>query len=214
MSRISRILIAIAGVLLGGMFLFPLWSIGLIAPQYPEGLGMRIGIDTISGANPQDLNNINELNHYIGMKVIDPGAIPELRLMPWLVGALIALALAAAVWGKRGLLVTWLVSLTVVGAAGVLDFWRWSYDYGHDIDVAHAIIKIPGAVYQPPVLGTKQILNFTATSWPDVGAWFALAAFVIGVAALVTARRRGTGTNGRRGTMARTNTVRLAEASR
>jgi copper chaperone NosL len=81
------------------------------------------------------------------------------------------------------------VALVAFGAAGLIDFWRWTYSYGHDLDVAHAIIKIPGTVYQPPILGTKQILNFTATSWPASGAWFAAAAFVVGAAALATARR-------------------------
>jgi copper chaperone NosL len=189
MSKFSRILIAIAGALLGGMFLFPLWSIGLIAPQYPEGLGMLIGVSSISGQTPNDLNNINELNHYIGMKVIDPSSIPELRVMPWIVGALILLAVVAALSGKRALVITWLVSLSALGIAGLIDFWRWTYDFGHNLDIEHAIIKVPGTVYQPPIFGSKQILNFTATSWPSVGAWLAGAAFVAGVAALVIARR-------------------------
>lgn len=189
MSKLSRMFIALAGVLLGGMFVFPLWSIGLIAPQYPEGLGMLIGVSTISGQSPNDLNNINELNHYIGMKVIDPSSMPELRIMPWIVGALILLAILAAVSGKRALVTTWLVSLSALGVAGLIDFWRWTYDFGHNLDIEHAIIKVPGTVYQPPIFGSKQILNFTATSWPSVGAWLAAAAFVAGVVALIIARR-------------------------
>lgn len=189
MSRISRLLIASAGVLLGGMFVLPLWTIHLIAPQYPEGLGMVIEINTIRGWNPQDLGNINELNHYIGMKTIDPGAVPALRLMPWVVGALVALALIAAAWGRRSLVIAWLAALVAFGAAGMVDFWRWTYSYGHDLDVVHAIIKIPGTVYQPPIIGTKQILNFTATSWPAAGAWCAFAALVAGALAVILARR-------------------------
>src|SRR5512143_2140182 len=101
MTGLSRALLALAGITLGGMYLFPLWSIGLVAPQYPEGLGMLIRINTVAGVQPNDLDNINGLNHYIGMKVIRPDAIPELRIMPWIVGALIALALIGALWGKR-----------------------------------------------------------------------------------------------------------------
>lgn len=185
MSKIARILTAVAGVLLGGMFIFPLWSIHLIAPQYPEGLGMLINVNTISGINPHDIDNINELNHYIGMKVIDPHAIPELQAMPWIVGTLILVALLTALWGKRALLIGWLTSVVALGVVGMASFWRWSYDYGHNLDIEHAIIKIPGTVYQPPLLGTKQILNFTATSWPNLGAWLALTAFTIGIIALL-----------------------------
>jgi copper chaperone NosL len=35
----------------------------------------------------------------------------------------------------------------------------------------NAIIKIPGMSYQPPLIGSKQILNFTAHSWPGSGGY-------------------------------------------
>jgi len=96
MSRFTRTLTAIASVTLVGLFIVPLWRIQLVAPQYPEGLGMQIGISDVRGAMPNDLNNINGLNHYIGMKRITPSAIPELRFMPWIVGGLMLLGLGAA----------------------------------------------------------------------------------------------------------------------
>ena len=189
MSRLSRTLTAIASLLLIGLFFVPLWRVQLVAPQYPEGLGMRIGINYIAGATPTDLNNINGLNHYVGMKHITPDAIPELRYMPWIVGGLILFGLVAALVGNRKLLVSWVGSFLIVGVAGLVDFWRWEYDYGHNIDFKHAIIKIPGMNYQPPLMGVKQLLNFTAVSWPDIGAWLALSAFGLGVIAIVFALR-------------------------
>ena len=192
MSRFSRWLLVIAGLLLAASLRLPLWRIGLTAPQYPEGLGLRIGAGTIAGATPQDLGNINELNHYIGMRPIDPAGLPELRVLPWILLALAIMAVMAAALGKRRLLVAWLVAVTLVGVAGVADLYRWSYAYGHDLDTEHAIIKVPGMVYQPPLVGTKQLLNFTASSWPDAGTWLALAALLLGVAALVLSRRAST----------------------
>ncbi len=185
MSRLARILTVVASTILGALFIVPLWRIQLIAPQYPEGLGMRIGISDVRGVTANDLNNINGLNHYIGMKRITPSAIPELRFMPWIVGGLMLLGLGAAAWGNRKLLLAWMGCFLGVGIAGLIDFWRWEYSYGHDIDFAHAIIKIPGMTYQPPFMGVKQLLNFTAVSWPDIGAWLALAAFGIGALAVV-----------------------------
>ncbi|MGZ8470316.1 MAG: hypothetical protein ACXWZ7_12980, partial [Gemmatirosa sp.] len=96
----SRLLTALAAVLLLGTFVFPLWRIELEAPQYPEGIGMLIRINTVDGIKPNDLQNINGLNHYIGMKAIEPDAIPELRFMPWIVAALSATGLAAALIGR------------------------------------------------------------------------------------------------------------------
>ena len=190
MSRFSRMLTAFASLALAGLFVLPLWRVQLVAPQYPEGLGMRIGISDVRGAMPTDLDNINGLNHYIGMKHITPAAIPELRYMPWIVAGLILLGLIAASAGRRKLLLVWIGGFAVLAIAGLADFWRWEYDYGHNIDFEHAIIKIPGMTYQPPLIGVKQLLNFTAISWPDSGAWLALAAFGIGLLAVFMAFRQ------------------------
>ena len=178
----------IGALLLAALYALPLWSIQLFAPQYPEGLGMTVRLSTITGARPSDLDTINELNHYIGMKPIEPGAVTELRYFPYIVGVLIVLGVAAALFGKRKLVVAWLAGVALFGAAGLADFWRWAYDYGHNIDTEHGIIKIPGMTYQPPIIGTKQLLNFTAASWPALGAYVALIAFALGVVALVLHR--------------------------
>jgi copper chaperone NosL len=181
MSRSTRLLLAAASLSLALIYLLPLWHIGLQAPQYPEGLGLYIGINKIVGEKPQDLNSINNLNHYIGMKRIIPEAIPELRFMPLFVGGLIGLGLVAAGTGKRALLYAW-AGLFVAGAiAGLADFYRWGYDYGHNLD-PEAIIKITGMSYQPPLIGDKQLLNFHATSWPASGGWVLVAAIMLGLA--------------------------------
>jgi hypothetical protein len=130
LSPRARLLAALAAVPLLGAFRLPLWRIDLEAPQYPEGIGMLIRLHTVSGVKEQDLDNINGLNHYIGMKAIVPDAIPELRYMPWIVGALAAGALLVALTRRRGALVAWLVAFVALGVAGLADFWRWGYDYG------------------------------------------------------------------------------------
>ena len=192
MNTRSRLLVAAASILLIGMFVWPIWRIDLTAPQYPEGLGMQIRISTIQGNTPYDLDRINNLNHYIGMKAIDPGAIPELAVMPWLVGGLIVTGLIIAALGRRRLLYVWAGVFAAVAAAGVADFWRWAYDYGHNLDFENAIIKVPGMSYQPPLIGTKQLLNFTATSWPGPGGWLAFLAMALAVTAVIfTWRVRG-----------------------
>src|ERR1051325_1695510 len=103
LTRVPRILVASAALLLSAMYFAPLWSIRLIAPQYPEGLGLFIRLSTITGVKENDLRSINSLNHYIGMRPIEPSAIPELKYMPWIVAALIGLGLLAAVAGRRRL---------------------------------------------------------------------------------------------------------------
>ena len=178
-----------AALLLLVLFFVPLWRIQLQAPQYPEGLGMLIRVNTITGLAPTDLNNINGLNHYIGMKAIEPDAIPVLRYMPWVVGALTLLGLATALAGRRALLMTWIATFGIAGAAGLAEFYAWSYDYGHNL-APDAVIKVPGMTYQPPLIGSKQLLNFTASSWPAIGGWLAVIAFVLALMALLPFRHR------------------------
>ncbi len=194
MSRTTRLLTVIASLGLIGLFFVPLWRIQLVAPQYPEGLGMQISISSVQGATSNDLNNINGLNHYIGMKRITPEAIPELRIMPWVVGLLIVSGLVVGAMGRRRPLYTWFIGFLVLGIAGLIDFWHWEYDYGHNIDFEHAIIKIPGMTYQPPLMGVKQLLNFTAVSWPDVGAWVAFTAFALAALVVILVLRSPTAT--------------------
>jgi copper chaperone NosL len=184
MKRSTRILFAAASLSLALVYVLPLWHISLDAPQYPEGLGLYIGVSRISGEKPQDLNSINNLNHYIGMKVITPEDIPELRYMPWLVAGLIVTGVVAAASGKRALLAGWVALFGAGALAGLADFYRWGYDYGHNLD-PEAIIKIPGMSYQPPVLGGKQLLNFHATSWPAAGGWVAIVALTVGVVLVI-----------------------------
>ena len=189
MSKTPRILVMLASVVMLGVYVFPLWNVRLTAPQYPEGLGMQIRINTVEGATENDLNNINNLNHYIGMKRIEPEAIPELRIMPWVVAAIIVTGLTTAALAKRQLLYAWTAGFLAIALIGLIDFWRWEYDYGHNLDNEHAILKIPGMTYQPPLIGAKQLLNFRAVSLPSLGGILAGMAMVLALAAVVLAWR-------------------------
>lgn len=185
MSSRARLLFALASLFALLAFVLPLWNVYLQAPQYPEGLGMRIWISTVTGMTPNDLNSINNLNHYIGMKRIVPEAIPELKLMPYALGVLVALGLATAWRASRRLARVWIAAFLVLAIAGLADFWKWEYEYGHDLDMENAIIKVPGMNYQPPLIGTKQLLNFSATSLPGSGAIALGVSLALGVFALI-----------------------------
>ncbi|HEY8257458.1 MAG TPA: hypothetical protein VIG08_07360 [Gemmatimonadales bacterium] len=189
MKRSTRLAVAAASLLLLMVYLLPLWRINLIAPQYPEGLGLRIWVDRVTGIKAGDLNSINGLNHYIGMRAIEPDAIPELRVMPPLVAVAVAVGLLVAVIGRRVPLYLFSAGAVVLASVGLWDFYRWGWDYGHHLD-PHAAIKVPGMSYEPPLIGSKQLLNFHATSWPDLGGWIAIVAVAVFVAAAVVEWRR------------------------
>lgn len=182
MKRIHRILMGTSALILGLVFLVPIWSIDMEAPQYPEGIGMKISIDKIEGKSKQDLKNINGLNHYIGMKSITPESIPELKIMPWIFVFLILSGLAVAIWGNRTAVGIWIILFILLAISGLVDFYLWGYDYGHDLD-PNAAIKIPGMTYQPPLIGSKQLLNIKATSLPALG--FYISILSMGLASIV-----------------------------
>ncbi len=152
----------------------PLWQILMWAPQYPEGLEMKIWIDDISG----DVKIISALNHYIGMKHIEVSMFPEFGYMKYIVMALVGIGLITVLINRRFMLVGYALLLVGTGVAALVDFYLWGYDYGHNLDPAAPIV-VPGMAYQPPLIGTKQLLNFTAFSGPDIGGWIFL---VIGLA--------------------------------
>ena len=177
LSVTSRILVAFASGALVAVFFLPVWRIDLFAPQYPEGLTMNIWINGLSG----DVDVINGLNHYIGMKHITVGMFPEFHYLPFVVGLFMLLGLTVAITGRRQLLMVYLTLTVTGGIAAMYDFYKWGYDYGHNLD-PKAPIQVPGLSYQPPLFGHKRLLNFDAYSFPHIGGWIVVAAAVLAFA--------------------------------
>jgi hypothetical protein len=171
----SKILMIIGSLLLIGLFVFPLWNITLEAPQYPIPLGMDIHINKFADTNEFDIKNINLMNHYVGMQYI-PETIPEFEIFPIVIGFMIFLGVVIGFIGKHKWFLSWFVLMSVLGIAGMYDFYLWEYDYGHNLDPKAIMnFKNPdGSVmgFQPPLFGTRLILNFTAHSYPRMGAYF------------------------------------------
>lgn len=180
LKPITRIAVTVSALLMISAYFVPLWQILMWAPQYPEGLGMQIWIDDITG----DVKIISALNHYIGMRHIEVSMFPEFQYMIYIVGALIGVGLLAAWMNRRYMLVVYATLLVASALAALVDFYLWGYDYGHNLDPTAAIV-VPGMAYQPPLIGTKQLLNFTAFSGPDAGGWIFLVSGILAIGALV-----------------------------
>lgn len=185
MLPLTRMMVGIAALALAILYFVPFWQILMWAPQYPEGLTMKIWIDGLSG----DVEIINGLNHYIGMKHIKVEMFPEFKIMPWLIGGIIAVGMLAALTGKKFLVWAFMIIIILTGIVGLYDFYMWGYDYGHNLDPT-APIQIPGMGYQPPLIGTKQLLNFLAYSGPDTGGWVMVGSFALTAIALFYQNRK------------------------
>src|SRR6186713_839052 len=106
----SRIAIAISALLLVSAYFVPLWQILMWAPQYPEGLEMKIWINNITG----DVKIISALNHYIGMKHIEVSMFPEFTYMIYIVAFILIMGLMTAIINKRVLL--WIYASLIIAA--------------------------------------------------------------------------------------------------
>ena len=107
----------------------PYWEMTLKAPQYPQGLKLRVFLDRVEG----DTDEVNTLNHYIGVPHIEDGARLEravgLPAIFLLAGALVLAPFA----GRRKLA---LLAIPAVGfpAGFVLDLLYWMHRLSSDLD--------------------------------------------------------------------------------
>ena len=178
----SRILLGLLVVPLVLTFTAPLWRIELHAPQYPQGLTLDIYAYTVEGGNHgQHLSEINTLNHYIGMHKIDRAELSDLDWIPFALGAIALLALRCAVIGKVRDLIDVMVVMSYVTVFALGRYAYKMYVFGHNLN-PDAPVKV--APFTPPLIGTKQIANFTSTSLPRLGTlWIGI--FATGAALLL-----------------------------
>ena len=165
-GTISKGLLLIAGILLVVSLFNPIWRIELDAPQYPEGLALTIHANKLGG----EVDIINGLNHYIGMKTLHANEFIEFTVLPYIISFYALACLLVIFINKKKALYFLFGAFVLFGIVAMIDFWRWEYDYGHNLDPNAAII-VPGMAYQPPLIGFKQLLNFGAYSIPDIGGW-------------------------------------------
>ena len=166
MSAKARMITVVCGLALIVVLFVPLWQIELAAPQYPEGLVLKMYPDKLGG----NVEVINGLNHYIGMKTLHANNFIEFTVLPYIIGFFAAFCFLVALINRKKWLNILFICFVTFGIIAMIDFYRWNYNYGHDLD-PNAPIQVPGMSYQPPIIGYKQLLNFGAYSIPDIGGW-------------------------------------------
>jgi len=170
-SLVSKVLLLIISFLFIGSIFVPMWQIELNAPQYPEGLVLKLHANKIGG----DVEIINGLNHYIGMATLHTENFFEFKILPYVFGGFGLISLLLIFIAKRKAVLVFFITYVLFVVLAGIDFYRWNYEYGHNLD-PNAAIRVPGMAYQPPLIGYKQLLNFGAYSIPDTGGWMLAAA--------------------------------------
>jgi nitrous oxidase accessory protein len=153
-------------------WLLPIWQARLYAPQYPGGLTTIAYGHQVTG----DINEVNALNHYVGLGVFDPADVPEMRLWPFALGLGVAAVVVALLlrrrWpGRLALLYLWAMP---VGVLVAIQFRL--HEFGHAITPGAAFRLEP---FTPWVIGRSTVWNFETWAWPGWGLVAILAAAVL-----------------------------------
>ena len=127
------------------------------------------------------------------MKYI-PETIPEFKIFPIAIGIMAFLGVIIGLFGNYKWFIFWFVLMSILGIAGMYYFYLWEYDYGHNLDPKAIMnFKNPdGSVmgFQPPLFGSKDILNFTAHSYPRLGAYVMFVGMFLTLAAFFVGKKR------------------------
>lgn len=152
----------------------PYWRMTLRAPQYPSGLRVVGYVDHITG----DVAELDELNHYIGMKPLNEAAKVEKsvgRLSLWAFGLILLVAGSLIHNRKAAYLV---IPALLFPAIFLLDLHLWLQHFGHHLD-PRAPLSSAIKPFTPPVLGEGRIAQFRTIA--EVGRGLALATWASGL---------------------------------
>lgn len=154
--------------------LLPYWTLHLSAPQYPQGLDVKVYLTHVGG----DVAEVDELNHYIGMAPLAEAAPVERRLSLVGVGIAVLLLLLVRYTGRR---VAWVLVIPVVllPAIFAVDLFTWLVRYGHSLSPAAPIHLDP---FTPPLLGSGIVGQFQVRAAFGPGWYLAVLAAALAVA--------------------------------
>lgn len=170
----------LAAALLIVSLAFPYWQMTLYAPQYPEGLRARVYLTRATG----DIQEISNLNHYVGLTGLERLALTERRLAVPAVLLTAAVMLSSMYIHRLRLVLRLPVFLFPVGVASDLAYWLWRF--GHTIDPSAPIRIDP---FMPALLGRGSIMQFTTVAFFGIGFVFSLGAAALAAYDLRAGRR-------------------------
>jgi len=165
-------------------FAFPYWRIKVVAPQYPKGLSMIIYINRLSG----DIQELNTLNHYIGMRHVDDAAKTERKFaIPGVALVVVSMIIAMFYKGRfRFLFILPAVLFPIFFAA---DLYYWLRDSGLNLD-PKAPLNRSIKPFIPPVFGEGKIAQFKAYAQFELGFYLNMLCSLFSILGLMLRNRK------------------------
>ncbi len=177
------IFFGLAAILLLSSIFTPYWKLTLFAPQYPGGLYIQTYINHVDG----DVQEIDQLNHYIGMRSMQDAAPLERSLSIIIIIAIVLLVIGSIyVHSPVAAFLAFPAILFPVIFIG--DLYFWLRNFGMNLD-PRAPLSNAVKPFVPPILGTGYVGQFkTVASW-EIGLWIAFAASALIIAGLYFHRK-------------------------
>jgi len=172
------IIIGAAALMLFLSIFMPYWKLTLMAPQYPGGLKMEAFVNGVSG----DVDEIDELNHYIGMRSLKEAAELERSLSIIMIVALILL-IAASIYAHSPFALFLTIPAIMYPLVFLGDLYFWMQNFGMHLN-PHAPLSSAVKPFVPPIIGEGFVGQFkTIASWEPglIISFIASALIIIGL---------------------------------
>lgn len=180
---LPTLILGLAAFLLLISIFLPYWQLTLMAPQYPQGLKMEAYVNHVAG----DVDEIDGLNHYIGMRSLKEAAELERSLSILMIGALVLLIIGS-IYTHSPFALFFTVPAILYPVLFLGDLYFWMHDFGMHLD-PHAPLSNAVKPFVPPLIGEGFVGQFkTIASW-QVGLFMSLAASVLIIAGLYYHRK-------------------------
>ena len=180
---LPTILLGAAAVCLILSIFLPYWNMTLEAPQYPDGLRVRTYVNRLEG----DVQEIDGLNHYIGMRPLEEAAQLERSLSIILIGATALLVVAAIFIHSK-----WAALLALPAVLYpfifMADMYYWLRNFGQNLDPTAALSNYIDP-FIPTLLGEGLIGQFRTVATLGPGFYLALLASILIVVGLYFQRK-------------------------
>ena len=172
--RLPALLLGLAAVVLLISMFFPYWKMTLMAPQYPGGLEVEVYVNRMTG----DVDEIDGLNHYIGMRPLEEAAQLE-RSVSVAAITILALLLLGAIFIHTKWAALLALPALLMPYVFLADMYFWMRNFGMNLDPR---APLSGAIepFVPPIWGEGVVGQFRTIASFQIGIYLAfLAGFLI-----------------------------------
>ena len=181
--RLPSIFMGLAALSLIISIFLPYWNLTLEAPQYPKGLHVQTYVNRLEG----DVQEIDGLNHYIGMRPLEEAAQLERSLSIVLI-SVTALLVVAAIFIHTKWVVLLALPALLYPLLFVPDMYFWLRSFGQNLDPTAALSNYIEP-FVPTFLGEGLIGQFRTISSFGAGFYLACLASVLILVGLYFHRR-------------------------